>query len=475
MADYNTISDPSSFMDEDYKIPPIIKVIGVGGGGGNAVNYLYKQGIENITFMVCNTDKQALKNLQVPTRIIMGDPSSPDYGLGAGDNPEVGRNAAEFSAEEIANTLKDKTNMVFITAGMGGGTGTGAGPVVARIAKEAGMLTIGIVTIPFFFEGDLKIIKALEGAEEMRKHVDSLLIINNERLTEIYKDLTLINAFSKADDTLANATRSIAEIINTEGYINADFNDVRTTLKDSSTAIISTGYGEGEHRVTNAIEDALNSPLLRNSDISSSKRLLFYLYCNPDAENVVTMSEMKEITQFSSKLSKNIGIKWGACWDKSLGERVKMTILASGFDITISDNRNNDKNGPDVIIFPANEFDSRRPEPHRDDKESAEEMTKRIEHEYGKEQLTFHKQEMARSKYVVLKPSQFDNDEAIALFAKHPAYNRQTATTDLLRIVGTPKQEDLRRQQEAKQQAAAEAADSSPAERKPDTPREITF
>ena len=457
-------------------MPPIIKVIGVGGGGGNAVNYLYKQGIENVTFMVCNTDRQALKNLSVPKRIVMGNPDSPDWGLGAGDNPDVGRTAAEFSAQEIAESLNDSTNMVFITAGMGGGTGTGAGPVVARIAKDAGMLTIGIVTIPFFFEGDVKIVKALEGAEAMRKHVDSLLIINNERLTEIYKDLNLLNAFSKADDTLANATRSIAEIIYTEGYINADFNDVRTTLKDSSTAIISTGYGEGEHRVTMAIQDALNSPLLRNSDISTSKRLLFYLYFNPEAENVVTMAEMKEITQFSSTLSKNIGIKWGACWDKSLGERVKMTILASGFDFKVYDDKSDDDKGSDVIIFPTGEKSGRRPDLHVNEKESSEEITKRIEHEYGKEQLTFHKQEMARSKYVVLKPSQFDDDEAIALFAKHPAYNRPTATTDLLRIVGTPKQEDLRRQQEAKQQAAADvAADTSSAADKPSSPREITF
>lgn len=471
MADYNKISDPSSFIDEEYRIPPIIKVIGVGGGGGNAVNYLYSQGIENITFMVCNTDKQALKNLNVPKRIVMGDPSSPDYGLGAGDNPDVGRAAAEYSADDIADTLKDDTNMVFITAGMGGGTGTGAGPVVARIAKDAGMLTIGIVTIPFFFEGDRKIIKALEGAEEMRRHVDSLLIINNERLTEIYKDLTLVNAFSKADDTLANATRSIAEIINTEGYINADFNDVRTTLKDSSTAIISTGYGEGEHRVTKAIEDALNSPLLRNSDIRSSKRLLFYLYCNPDADNVVTMAEMKEITQFSANLSKNIGIKWGACWDKTLGEKVKMTILASGFDITISDNKNNTPDNAGIITFPANrDSDTKHNNTHKTpDKSGDDAIARRIEDEYGKDQLTYHKQEMARSKYVVLKPSQFDNDEVIALFDKSPAYNRDSATTEALRILGTPAQERLRRDSASPQPSQTTNPADNP------SPREITF
>lgn len=433
MADLNNIADTTSFDKEEFRIPPIIKVIGVGGGGGNAVNYLYSQGIENITFMVCNTDKQALRDLNVPNKIVMGNPSDPDYGLGAGDNPEKGRLAAEFSEEDIHNTLKDETNMVFITAGMGGGTGTGAAPIVARIAKQAGMLTIGIVTIPFFFEGEQKILKALEGAEEMRKHVDSLLIINNERLTEIYQDLTLLNAFSKADDTLANATRSIAQIINTRGYINADFNDVRTTLQNSSTAIISTGYGEGEHRVTKAIEDALNSPLLRNSDIRSSKRLLFYLYCNPKAENVVSMAEMKEITQFSARLSKNIGIKWGACWDESLGERVKMTILASGFDITIS---NNDK-PEDTITFQADNTDDKPVAVKTPSTPHNEDISKIIDTEYGEGKLTAHNQEMARAKYVVLKPSQFDNDELIALLDKLPAYTRNTAMTEEMRRIGT--------------------------------------
>lgn len=435
MADYNTINDPSSFIEEEFRIPPIIKVIGVGGGGGNAVNYLYSQGIENITFMVCNTDKQAIRKLDVPRKIVMGDPTSPTFGLGAGDNPDKGREAAEFSAQDIRDTLDDDTSMVFITAGMGGGTGTGAGPVVARIAKEAGMLTIGIVTIPFFFEGERKILKALEGAEEMRKHVDSLLIINNERLTEIYKDLTIVNAFSKADDTLANATSSIAQIINTDGYINADFNDVRTTLENSSTAIISTGYGEGEHRVTKAIEDALNSPLLRNSDIRSSKRLLFYLYCNPKAENVVTMAEMNEITQFSANLSKNIGIKWGACWDESLGEKVKMTILASGFDISINDKKDNND---EIITFKADKPGDKGADSGTGTRKSDNEEIKiRIASEYGEDKMTSHSQDMARKKYVVLKPSQFDNDEVITMFEKIPAYNRDSATTETIRQTGT--------------------------------------
>lgn len=436
MADLNNIYDSTPFLkeEEEDRQAPIIKVIGVGGGGGNAVNYLYSKGIENITYLVCNTDKQALRELSVPNRIVLGDPSAPDYGLGAGDSPAKGKISAEFSEADIAEALNDQTCMVFITAGMGGGTGTGAGPVIARLAKQAGKLTIGIVTIPFFFEGEHKILKALEGAEEMRKHVDSLLIINNQRLTEIYKDLNLINAFSKADDTLANATSSIAHIIHTRGYINVDFNDVKTTLEESSTSIISTGYGEGEHRVSKAIEDALDSPLLRNSDIKTSKRLLFYLYCSPKAENVVSMEEMSEITQFSARLSKNIRIKWGACWDESLGEAVKMTILASGFDITIN---NADNTAEDTITFKADTGDNKTISSKSTSNSSREDISKIIDTEYGEGKLTEHNQDMARAKYVVLKPSQFDDDEVIALFDKIPTYTRKTAMTDKIRRIGT--------------------------------------
>ena len=466
MADIDKINDASNFVEEDFKIDPIIKVIGVGGGGGNAVNYLYKQGIENVTFMVCNTDKVHLRKVDVPTRIVLGDPEGPDFGLGAGDNPEKGRASAEYSEQDIRNCLKDKTNMVFITAGMGGGTGTGAAPVVAKVAKECGMLTIGIVTIPFFFEGESKIIKALEGAEEMRKNVDALLNINNERLTEIYKDLNLVNAFAKADDTLANATRSIADIIYTEGYINADFNDVRTTLQNSSTAVISTGYGEGEHRVTKAIEDALNSPLLRNSDIRSSKRLLFYLYCNPKAESVVSMDEMNEITQFSAKLSKNIGIKWGACWDESLGERVKMTILASGFDITIA---KADSGAQQDITFGA--AMGEQPQNPSVEKSNTEDISKIIDSEYGEGKMTAHNQEMARATYVVLKPGQFDNDEAISLFEKTPAFARSSAETDHLRRVGTP--DEAPKTPAAPAPGSAATGSARPAT--PSSPSEITF
>lgn len=444
MEDYKKIEDASQFEDNDKNaLPPIIKVIGVGGGGANAANYLYNQGIENVTFLVCNTDKQQLNALQIPDKVLLGP--NVTHGLGAGDDAAKGREAALESAEEVRRQLKDETRMVFITAGMGGGTGTGAAPIVAQIAKEENLLTVGIVTIPFFFEGQLKIYKALEGAEEMRKHVDTLLMINNERLHEIYKDLNMINAFMKADDTLANAARSISEIINTRGYVNADFNDVYTTLHDSSTAIISTGIGEGEHRVTKAIEDALNSPLLRNSDIRSSKRLLFYLYFNPKAENVVTMQEMNEITQFSNSLSPNIGIKWGTCWDESLGEKVKMTILASGFDLTVRD-------GDNTIVFSGGQVNKHKgpksPEGHidmssdennlKDDK-----ITRTIEQVYGEGKLKDHNREMAKAKYVVLDPVQFDNDDVIYAFAKTPAYSRTSKEKEEIRTMGMSKEEPV--------------------------------
>ena len=238
-----------------------IKVIGVGGGGNNAVEHMFRQGIRDVSFVLINTDRQVLDASNVPTKLVIGP------GRGAGGKPEVAKKFAEENAEAIQDLFDDSTDMVFITAGMGGGTGTGAGPVVARMAKERNILTVGIVTIPFLFEGRKKVLKAIEGAEEMAKNVDALLVINNERLTEIYPDYEIINAFAKADDTLLHAAQGITEIITQRGIINRDFNDVDSTLREGGTAIISSGYGEGEHRVTKAIEDALHSPLLKNTDI----------------------------------------------------------------------------------------------------------------------------------------------------------------------------------------------------------------
>jgi cell division protein FtsZ len=306
--------------------PSIIKVIGVGGGGGNAVNHMYKQGIRDVTFVVCNTDNQALKTSPVPVKIQLG------LGLGAGGQPEVAKKAAEESIENIQKVLRENTKMVFITAGMGGGTGTGASPVVAQAAHELGILTVGIVTIPFAFEGAHKIRQALQGVAELSEHVDALLVINNQKLTEIYADLELSNAFAKADDVLTNAARGIAEIITVPGYINTDFADVYTILSKGNVAIMNTGYASGEKRITNAIKDALNSPLLNTNDVSGASKVLLNLYCS--TQHQIRMEEVKEINDFMATIGDDIQVIWGATFDDSLGEDVKITLIATGYDVS---------------------------------------------------------------------------------------------------------------------------------------------
>ena len=329
----NLIETPEAGMlDFAYSTtsPAIIKVIGVGGGGGNAVNHMFQEGIHDVSFVLCNTDNQALKKSPIPRKIQLGRKLT--AGLGAGNRPDIARQAAEESIDEIHEMLDDGTRMVFITAGMGGGTGTGAAPVIAQEAKAMDILTVGIVTVPFLFEGQKKINQALDGVEEMSKHVDALLVINNERLCAIYPDLTFFNAFAKADDTLTTAAKSIAEIITVEGHINLDFADVKTILKDGGVAIMSSGYGEGSQRVTKAIDDALNSPLLNNNDVFGAQKVLFNLYFSE--ESPVNMEEIREIDDFMTKFDNEVEVIWGAAVDNSLGETVKMTLLATGFGIS---------------------------------------------------------------------------------------------------------------------------------------------
>ena len=313
-------------------VSSIIKVIGVGGGGSNAVNHMYNEGIHDVTFVVCNTDNKALQDSPVPDKIQLGT-----EGLGAGNRPDKARQATEESLEDIKHMLSDGTKMAFITAGMGGGTGTGAAPLIAKTAKDLGILTVGIVTIPFKWEGNKKIDQALDGEEEISKNVDALLVINNERLREIYQDFTLVEAFAKADDTLCNAAKSIAEIITMHGIINLDFNDVRTVLKDGGVAIMSSGYGAGEGRVTKAIDDALNSPLLNNNDIYRSKKILLRISFPSEESgeaNAFMMDEMNEVHEFMEKMQKSdVETKWGLVADPSLKDQVKITILATGFGI----------------------------------------------------------------------------------------------------------------------------------------------
>ncbi|MDE6494877.1 MAG: cell division protein FtsZ [Duncaniella sp.] len=448
--DYNNhnnspIDDSSAFKNDDQK-EVIIKAIGVGGGGNNAVNHMYREGIKSVSFVNINTDRQALRNSAVPNTLEIGD------GLGAGNKPEKASAFAEDSAEEIAALFDDDTKMVFITAGMGGGTGTGAAPVVARIAKERGLLTIGIVTIPFLFEGQKKIKKAIAGADEMAKYVDALLVINNERLTEIYGDLDFVNAFGKADDTLSIAARSISEIITIDGYMNLDFNDVDTTLRAGGAAIISSGYGEGEQRVTKAIQDALNSPLLKNRDILGSKRLLFNLYFSREAEDKFLISETNEITDFISTLNPEVDVIWGVSFDDTLGDMVKMTILAAGFDVTISEEEDDiirsrkavRKPQPPVFGSPVSTppTPSAQPQPqrHQAEAEKPEISVQRIKQEYG-DDLAFRKE---RASYIVLGSNQLDDDMVCDTLERTPTYKRDKRVAEELRAQASTRPADPR-------------------------------
>ena len=302
----------------------IIKVVGVGGGGSNAVEHMYETGIEDVSFLIINTDKQALEGSNIPNKLLIGE-----KGLGAGAKPEIARNFAEQYADTIRQALSDGTEMVFITAGMGGGTGTGAAPIVAQISHELGILTVGIVTIPFKFEGKKKILMALEGVKSIEKWCDALLVVNNNRLIDIYPDLNFGNAFSKADDTLTTAAKSISDIINKRGYINLDFADVSTTLRNGGVALISTGSANGENRLSKAIEAAKTSPLLQDNKITDAKHLLFELCFSH--QDPISMAEIAEMNHFVDGLNSDIEVIWGAMYDDELGEDVRIILLASGF------------------------------------------------------------------------------------------------------------------------------------------------
>lgn len=304
----------------------IIKVLGVGGGGCNAVNYMYRQGIRDVSFLVCNTDSMALEKMSVPAKLQIGP------GLGAGGRPQVAEDFAQGSEERIREALDDGTKMVFITAGMGGGTGTGASPVVAKVAHEMGILTVGIVTIPFAFEGRKAIQKAMRGVAKLAQYTDALLVINNEKLRLLFSDLDLPNAFSKADEVLCNAAKSIAEIITIPGYINTDFQDVYNTLKDGNVAIMNVGEAEGEDRITKAIEDALTSPLVNTNDVHGASRILLNFYCS--TEHAIRMQELAQVQEFCDSVGDDVDVKWGASYDETLGEKVKVTIIATGYSVT---------------------------------------------------------------------------------------------------------------------------------------------
>jgi cell division protein FtsZ len=303
----------------------IIKVIGVGGGGNNAVTHMAQEGIKGVDFVICNTDAQALEKSPVPNKIHLGKRN-----LGAGNIPSVGRDAAMETVEEIRDLLSPHTKMLFITAGMGGGTGTGAAPIVAEIARELEILTVGIVTIPFSFEGKKRRQQALEGIEELRKHVDTLLIISNDKLREEYGNMRITEAFKKADDVLAIAARGIAEIITVTGYINVDFEDVKTVMKNSGKAIMGSSYAEGENRAIAAIEDAMRSPLLNDSNIAGAKNILLYI---TSGKEEVSLDEVHEITDFIQQTCGNTAeVIWGNGTDEDLNNKIGITVIATGFE-----------------------------------------------------------------------------------------------------------------------------------------------
>lgn len=404
--------------------PRIIKVVGVGGGGSNAVHNMYRKGIHNVSFAVCNTDMQAMQNSPIPKKVQLGLEIT--EGLGAGNDPEVARKAAEESREEIERLFNDGTKMAFITAGMGGGTGTGAAPVVAEIAKNLGILTVGIVTIPFKFEMTGKIKQALKGVIEISKHVDALLVINNQRLIDMFPKLNVTEGFHLVDDVLTTATKSIAEIITARGTINLDFRDVRKILKDGGVAIMSYGIEKGDMRVSRAFRSALHSPLLNDNDIYKSKKILFNIYENPN--DPIRIEEMAEVESFMAQFQEeDIELIWGYSKDHNLEEgAVKVTVLATGFGMK-------DIPGMEPVI---------KKEQEREEQISREEQEKRDQENKKLDQMlgVFYKPEY---KVYIFKGDEMYNDEFLEALDNSPTYKRSAMELEkMIGIVGSlPKEE----------------------------------
>jgi len=375
---------------------------------------MYKEGIHDVAFVVCNTDSKALEESPVPVKLQLGH-----EGLGAGNRPQKAREATEESLEEVQSMLNDGTKMVFITAGMGGGTGTGAAPLIAKVAKEMDILTVGIVTIPFRWEGDKKIDQALDGVEEISKNVDALLVINNERLSEIYSDLSLDDAFDRADDTLSIAAKSIAEIITMRGKVNLDFNDVKTVLKDGGVAIMSTGYGEGENRVSTAIQNAQHSPLLNNNDIFKSKKVL--LNISYSSQKKLMMSEMDEVKEFMNRFNRDFETKFGIAIDDTLGDQVKITLLATGFGVQ------------DIHVKEMDERLTKRTieEEKRKAEEEEREEERRVRREgfYGKDSSAKIRRKPRRNIYLFTLED-LDNDNIISMVETIPTFQRSKDMLD---------------------------------------------
>ena len=375
--------------------PKIIKVIGVGGGGGNAVNHMYREGIHDVTFVLCNTDNQALKESPVPVKLQLG--RSITEGLGAGNRPERARDGEDVHL-----------------LGYAGNDGS--------IAKEMDILTVGIVTIPFIFEGEKKIIQALDGVERIAQHVDALLVINNERLREIYSDLTFMNAFGKADDTLSIAAKSIAEIITMRGTVNLDFADVKTILKDGGVAIMSTGFGEGESRVTKAIDDAMHSPLLNNNDIFNAKKVMLNVSFCESSE--LMMEEMNEIHEFMSKFREGVEVIWGVAMDNTLEGKVKITVLATGFGME-------DVPGMDSVLEKRSQEEEERQLQLEEEKEKNKE---RIRKAYGESASGIGSKNIRKRRHIyIFNPEDLDNADIISMVESSPTYLRDKSTLSTIK------------------------------------------
>jgi len=420
--------------------PKIIKVIGVGGGGCNAVSHMYNEGINGVSFMVCNTDSKSLNDSPVPNKLQLGK------GLGAGNDPKKGRAEAENSIDEIKERLNDGTQMVFITAGMGGGTGTGAAPIVAKVAREMDILTVGIVTIPYQWEADKKIDQALDGVEEINKHVDALIVIKNDKLSEIYGEMDFEEAYDRADDIVLVAAKSIADIITMHGKINLDFNDVRTILKDGGVAIMGTGYASGEGRVSKAILDAQTSPLLNNNDIFNAKKVAFCI--SYSSEHKLMMSEMEEVREFMSRFSRDIETKHGVEKDETLGDKVKITLLATGFGMQ------------DIHL---KEMDERIANQTEEELEriAEEEERKRVRRaRYYGEEINHNAPRTRRRHIYLFSPEDMDNAGIVSMVEESPTYLRDKSTLNNIKFKA-----------EQERQLATEAAQ----EMESDTSGVITF
>lgn len=341
---------------------PIIKVIGVGGGGSNAVTHMFKQGIVGVDFAICNTDSQAMELSPVPTRIQLGPALT--EGRGAGSKPNIGKMACEESIEEVRHYLENNCKMLFITAGMGGGTGTGAAPIIAKTAKEMDILTVGIVTLPFTFEGRRRTSQGGEGLEELKKYVDTLIIVSNDKLRQIHGNLSISDAFSKADNILTTAAKGIAEIITVPGYVNVDFEDVNTVMRESGVAIMGTASAAGEDRAKRAVDEALHSPLLEDNDIRGAQHILLNI---TSGTKEVTMDEIFEITEFvQEEAGFGTDLIWGNCYDESLGEKISVTVIATGFERNRTEHKKVTSTVKDKIIVPLD-----------DDKEEASDSKKK--------------------------------------------------------------------------------------------------